>query len=78
MKKLILATALAATLAVPAWADDYYVVVPVAGKTCSLSAIDVTLSAATLPSGLAGKAYGAFDLKPSLMVTGDRPTTSRA
>lgn len=71
MKKLILATALAATLAVPAWADDYYVVVPVAGKTYSLSAIDVTLSSATLPSGLAGKAYGYFDLKPSLMVTGD-------
>ncbi len=69
MKKTLLASLLAAT-SLSAFAADYYVVVPVKGKTNSLSAIKVALQAATLPVAKVGQAYS-YDLAQHLLVTGD-------
>lgn len=55
-----------------AQASDYFVVVPVKGKTVNASAIDVALSPyASLPLAVVGFPYSGFDFKPLLAVTGD-------
>jgi len=72
MKKALLATLVAAACAqaVPAAASNYYVVVPVTGKTVSRAAIQVDLSQGSLPAVLRGAAYS-YDFKKHLLVTGD-------
>ena len=70
MKKTLLAALLAATSLSAFAAADFYVVVPVKGKTFSLSAIKVALQAATLPVAKVGQAYS-HDLAQHLLVTGD-------
>lgn len=52
-------------------AADYYVIVPVKGKTENVSAIQVGLNSYTLPSGFVNKAYSGFDFKTLVQVTGD-------
>ena len=71
MKKYILPLLLAAT-ALPAFAGDYYVVVPVKGKVGKSSSpdIQVTLNSASLPDARITSAY-TYDLKQNLIVTGD-------
>lgn len=70
MKKTILAATLAVTAAANAWAAEYYVVVPVKGKTAPAVEIAVTLNAATLPPAMVGQAY-TYNLRDHLLVTGD-------
>ncbi|WP_198361648.1 Ig domain-containing protein [Burkholderia ubonensis] len=70
MKKLILAAALAA-LAAPAFASDYYVVIPVPNRTATAGNILVTLNPFALPGGLVGRAYPGFDFNSVLQVKGD-------
>ncbi len=57
-------------------AADYFVVVPVKGRTAAAPAqdIQVSLNAYTLPEAISGLAY-TFDLKPLLTVTGDNAYT---
>jgi len=55
-------------------ASDFYMVVPVKGRTAD-SRISVRLSGFTLPSGLAGTPYSGFDFKPLLTVSGDQDYT---
>lgn len=57
-------------------AADYFVVVPVKGRTAAAPAetISVELNPYTLPGALEGSAYS-FDLKPLLTVTGDNAYT---
>lgn len=62
--------ALACTLATPAWSLDYFVVVPVKGRTAPVSLISVTLNQVALPLGKVGQAY-VYDLKDNLVITGD-------
>lgn len=69
MKKTLLSLALALSFA-PAFASDYYLVVPVKGKTTNYSAIQVALASASLPSAQVGVAYS-HDFTPHLQVTGD-------
>jgi len=69
MKKLLLASLLALTL--PAFASQYFVVVPVHGKTESLQNINVALAGYALPGGVVGTPYAGFDFKSLLTVTGD-------
>ena len=69
MKKTLIAALLATSL--PAFASQYFIVVPVPNKTVSNAAIDVSLSGYTLPSGLIGTPYDGFNLKTLLSVTGD-------
>lgn len=52
-------------------AADYYVIVPVKGKTENVSAIQVALNSYTLPAGRVNEAYSGFDFKTLLQVTGD-------
>lgn len=68
LKTAILAALLAASL--PAFATDYFVVVPVKGKTTSESTIRVDLAAASLPSAELSTAYS-YNFSPNLSVTGD-------
>ncbi len=68
-KKTLISVALA-TLAWGAAAADYYVVLPVKGKTENLSAIQVALNQSVLPGGQVGSAYS-YDFKTTLQVTGD-------
>jgi hypothetical protein len=70
MKKTILAALLAASIA-PAFAANYYVVVPVPNRTATSGNITVTLSGYSLPSGVAGRPYGGFDFNTVLQVKGD-------
>lgn len=76
MKKAILAALVAAACAqfLPAAASDYYLVMPVPGKTVSRAAIQVALAANTLPPVLRGAAY-TYDFKPLLQVSGDSKFT---
>lgn len=71
-------TTLSLSLALAAFsasAVDYYVVVPVHGKTESVSAIQVGLGAGVLPDAWQGQAYS-YDFKPLLFVTGDAAFSS--
>lgn len=70
MKKTLI-TAILAGFAISAAAADYYVVVPVKGKTEALSLISLAVAPFTLPAGVAGSAYGGFNLNSVLTVTGD-------
>lgn len=78
MKKTLLSSLLTASslLTCPGMvlAADYYVVVPVTGKTANLSAIQVSLASASLPAARVGAAYS-FDFNQSLQVTGDATYT---
>ena len=76
MKKAILASLVAATCAqvLPAAAANYFVVVPVTGKTVTRSAIQVALSPGALPAVLRGAAYS-YDFRQHLQVAGDSTFT---
>jgi len=69
----IAAAALALGLAGSAAASNYYVVIPVKGRTEAVAAagVSVTLSPAALPTGAEGKPYAGFDFNTALQVTGD-------
>lgn len=72
MSKTLITAALLAATSFAAQATDYFVVVPVKGKTVNASAIDVALSAySTLPLAVVGVPYSGFDFKTLLSVTGD-------
>ncbi len=60
-------------VAAPAFAANYYVVVPVKGRTAAAPAenIAVSLQAATLPAAMVGQAYS-YNLRDHLLVTGDK------
>ena len=79
MKKTILAASLA-LVSLSTLAADYYVVVPVKGRTAtqpqSQPTIAVTLNSYTLPSGWVGFPYSGFDLKTVFTVTGDASYSS--
>lgn len=62
---------MALALSGSALAAEFYVVVPVKGRTGAPASIAVTLNSASLPNGLVGQAYDGFDLKAALQVTGD-------
>lgn len=66
----ILMAGLLSLASATSFAADYYVVVPVKGKTVNAADIQVALQAATLPAGMVGRAYS-YDLKQNLFVTGD-------
>jgi hypothetical protein len=70
MKKAILA-ALLASCCIPAFASDYFVVVPVPNRTPTAGNILVTLNAYSLPIGIVGDVYAGFDFKTVLSVKGD-------
>lgn len=74
MKPLI--TALLLTTSLAAQASDYYVVVPVKGRTSPAPdpVIAVTLNSASLPTGTVGIAYS-VNLADYLLVTGDSSFT---
>ncbi len=76
MKTHLLPSVLALLCATSAMAADYFIVVPVKGRTAAapVQDIQVSLNAYTLPSALEGSAYS-FDLKPLLTVTGDNAYT---
>lgn len=63
---------LALLCATSAMAADYFVVVPVKGRTATapVQAITVSLQAATLPAAMVGEAYS-YNLRDHLLVTGD-------
>ncbi|WP_080429308.1 RCC1 domain-containing protein [Burkholderia ubonensis] len=71
MKRLVLATLMAASAS--AFASQYFVVVPLPGSTAKPTTpnIGVALSAYVLPTGLIGQPYAGFDFKSVLSVTGD-------
>ncbi|HDR9103658.1 Ig-like domain-containing protein [Paraburkholderia sp. A3RO-2L] len=71
MKKLIACALLSAGLASPVFASQYFVVVPVVGRTAPAAPVQVTLSGATLPAAKYGATYVGFDFKPYLAVSGD-------
>lgn len=62
-------------LSFSATAADYFVVVPVKGKTQAPPVIGVTLQATTLPQGQQGQSYAGFDFLSALQVTGDAAYT---
>ena len=72
MQKSLLTRAITSTLSLSAVAVEYYVVVPVKGRTAPtpVETISVSLSAATLTAARVGKAY-TYNLKDHLQVTGD-------
>ncbi|HDR9103640.1 TPA: putative Ig domain-containing protein [Burkholderia vietnamiensis] len=70
MKKLALAALLVASAA-PAFASQYYVVVPVPNRTATEGNILVTLSGYSLPQGQVGDVYAGFDFNSVLQVLGD-------
>ncbi len=53
-------------------AQDFYVVVPVPGRTGAALDITLVLNAGALPEGVVGQAYGGFDFASTLQVTGDK------
>jgi len=69
MKKTILA-ALLALAGHSAMAKDYFLVIPVLGKTDNISAIQVALNPAVLPAAQVGDDY-AFNFAPNLVIIGD-------
>ena len=68
IKKTIIAALLAASL--PALASEYFVVVPVKGKTTSSSVISVGLNPSAMPTAEVGAAYS-YNFSQNLRVTGD-------
>ncbi|SMG36970.1 choice-of-anchor D domain-containing protein [Paraburkholderia susongensis] len=68
--KYCLAAALLAA-AVPSFASQYYVVVPVPNHKASAGNVMVTLSGYSLPTGVIGRAYPGFDFNSVLQVLGD-------
>lgn len=70
MNPKTLLAALIAASCFSAQAADFYVVVPVAGKTVSASAISVALSTTSLPGGQTYVPYS-YDFKSNLQVSGD-------
>lgn len=73
MKPHLLPAVLALLCATSAMAAEYYVVVPVKGRTSTAPAesIAVSLQAATLPAAMVGQAYS-YNLRDHLLVTGDK------
>jgi hypothetical protein len=69
-KKTLLALAVLST-SLPAFASDYYVVVPVPNRSATSGNILVTLSAVAPPQGLVGDVYAGFDFNTALQVLGD-------
>ncbi|KVP40096.1 fibrinogen-related protein [Burkholderia ubonensis] len=55
----------------PAFAGEYYVVVPVPAKTAAAQNINVSLAGYSLPAGMIGTPYAGFSFKSLLSVTGD-------
>jgi hypothetical protein len=70
MKQTIIAALLAAS-AIPAFAADYFVVVPVPNRSATAGNILVTLNGYSLPAGVIGRAYAGFDFNSVLQVLGD-------
>lgn len=70
LNKTIL-SALLAVCSFSAVAADYYVVLPIPGKSAVVADISVGLNNVTLPSGVVGDPYVGYDLKSALVVTGD-------
>jgi len=70
MKKTIIAALLAASV-IPAFAADYFVVVPVPNRSATAGNILVTLNGYSLPAGVIGRAYSGFDFNSVLQVLGD-------
>jgi hypothetical protein len=70
MKKTIIAALLAAS-AIPAFASDYFVVVPVPNRSATAGNILVTLNSYPIPAGVIGRAYAGFDFNSVLQVLGD-------
>lgn len=71
MRSVLTALAILSSMT-SALAADYYVVVPVKGRTATLNApaINVTLSSATLPDAVLGQDYS-YNLLDHVVVTGD-------
>lgn len=71
MRKILAPLALT-LLTTSSFAAEFFVVVPVKGRTAAApaEAISVTLNPYTMPEALEGKSYS-FNLKPLLSVTGD-------
>lgn len=67
MKSSLLALLVSASLVAPTFAGDYYVVVPVKGRT---SPVQVTLNTQTLVDAYVGAPYS-HDFRPALVITGD-------
>jgi hypothetical protein len=67
-KASLLSAALAASL--PAFASDYYVVVPVPNRTAAGN-VSVSLAGFGLPAAQVGLPYAGFDFRSLLSVTGD-------
>jgi len=70
MNKTLIAALLAA-VSIPAFASDYFVVVPVPNRTATAGNILVSLNGYSLPSGIVGHAYAGFDFNSVLQVKGD-------
>lgn len=71
MLKKIIALAALSVVASGVSAADYYVVVPVTGKTAPAPEISVALNSYTLPVAQVGVPYSGFDFKTVLQVTND-------
>ena len=77
--QLILAGAIGGLAATVSYAADYYVVLPMPGKTTSAQApsepaaplLTVTLNGYPLPAAMVGRAYAGFDFNAVLQVAGD-------
>lgn len=69
------AASLAVVLSLPALAADYFVVVPVPGRTVAAANIQVSLAPGSLPGAVLGEPYAGFNLNSSLTVTGDAEFT---
>ena len=69
LKKLLIASLLA-TVGASCSAANYFLVVPVPGKTVNASAIEIALAAASLPNADVGAGYS-YDFNKVLSVTGD-------
>jgi hypothetical protein len=68
-KNSLMAAALAAAL--PAFANQYFVVVPSPKHTAGVGNITVSMSGYTLPGAIQGQAYAGFDFNSVLQVMGD-------
>jgi hypothetical protein len=70
MKKTVIAALLAAA-SFPAFASDYFVVVPLPNRAPTAGNILVSLNAYSLPTGVVGRSYAGFDFNSVLQVLGD-------
>lgn len=75
MSKAFLAAAALACASFAAYSADYFVVVPVQGRSILAANINVALSTVTLPRAVVNMPYAGFDLKTLLSVTGDAAFT---